>query len=493
MTAVTYGGWATSHRERCVGNMATKQASTDVRAEWVPRRLQTRQERSAAGRALRDVVPLAAHSDVGGDGSRDPVVCLRAQDADRVAELVPIRWGRMSVNPFTFYRGAAVLMANDLALVAHSGLTVQLCGDAHVSNFGVSAAPDRRLVFDLNDFDETAPGPFEWDVKRLAASAVVAGRNAGFSKDQCATAATAAVRSYRTTLAAIAALDPLDLWYSRVEVDQLGDLRPGGGRKGSAKQLDSVKAAAGRKNRLGALAKLTEDVDGRRRIRNRPPLIRRFETAELEAEMDRVRAFFVRYLASLTHDRRHLLGNYTVTDLAVKVVGVGSVGTRCLVAMLESGDGEPIFLQLKEAGQSVLEQFVAGLAPGHHGRRVVEGQQILQSSPDVFLGWSHYETATGTTNDYYVRQLWDGKASAAVEEMSPKVLARYATLCGALLARAHARSGDPNAISGYLGDDDTFDRAVTAFAADYARRNKNDHAAVLAAIASGDLPIVADI
>jgi uncharacterized protein (DUF2252 family) len=301
------------------------------------------------------------------------------------------------------------------------------------------------------------------------------------------------VHSYRTTLAGAAALDPLDVWYSRVEVDQLGQEGRGGGVKGAAKQLNSVKAAAGRKNRPGALAKLTEDVDGRRRIRNRPPLIRRFEPSELEAELDRVRAFFAGYLESLPHDRRHLLGRYTVTDLAVKVVGVGSVGTRCLVAMLESGDGEPIFLQLKEAGPSALEQIAVQRAPGHHGRRVVEGQQILQSSPDAFLGWSHFETSSGETKDFYVRQLWDGKGSAAVEDMAPKVLVRYATLCGALLARAHARSGDASAISGYLGDDDTFDRAVTTFAVEYARRNSDDHASVLAAIASGDLPVIADI
>ena len=457
-----------------------------------PRRLPTRRERSEAGRAARDVVPLEAHSDAGGDGSRDPLDCLRAQDADRVAELVPIRWGRMSVTPFTFYRGAAALMANDLALAAHTDLNVQLCGDAHVSNFGVFAAPDRRLVFDLNDFDETAPGPFEWDVKRLAASAVVAGRNAGFDKKESATAAAAAVRSYRTTLASIAALDPLDVWYSRVEVDQLGQPGSDGGQKSTVKQLSSVKAAAGRKNRLGALAKLTEEVDGRRRIRNRPPLIRRLEPSDLGVEMDRVREFFARYLESLAHDRRHLLASYTVTDLALKVVGVGSVGTRCLVALLESGDGEAIFLQLKEAGPSALEQIAVERAPGHHGRRVVEGQQLLQASPDVFLGWSHYETPYGI-KDFYVRQLWDGKASVVVEDMAPKMLTRYATLCGALLARAHARSGDAAAISGYLGDDDTFDRAVTTFAVDYARRNKNDHATVLAAIASGDLPVIADI
>jgi uncharacterized protein (DUF2252 family) len=253
-----------------------------------------------------------------------------------------------------------------------------------------------------------------------------------------------------------------------------------------------VKAAAGRKNRLGALAKLTEVVDGQRRIRDRPPLIRRFPANRLESELHRVQAFFERYLESLTADRRHLLDRYRAADLGLKVVGVGSVGTRCLIALLESGDDEPLFLQLKQAGPSVLEQFTGDRVPGQHGQRVVEGQQLVQSAVDVFLGWSHYEGESDTT-DYYVRQLWDGKASATVEEMGPKALTRYARLCGAVLARAHARSGDATAITGYLGDDDTFDRAITTYAVDYARRNEQDHAAILNAIATGELPVIGDI
>ena len=322
----------------------------------VRERLGTREERSEAGRAVREVVPLEAMADAGG-ADRDPLATLRAQDAGRVAELVPIRWGRMSVSPFTFYRGAAAVMASDLADTQHTGLTVQLCGDAHLSNFGVFAAPDRRLVFDLNDFDETAPGPFEWDVKRLAASVAVAGRSLGFGDKQCARAAAASAEGYRTALAAAAALDPLDVWYYRVELDLIGQLAGPTARKGSTKQIAAVKTAAGRKNRLGALAKLTEVVDGRRRIRDRPPLIRRFPADVLESELHHVRAFFERYLESLTADRRRLLLRYRVTDLGLKVVGVGSVGTRCLVALLESGDAEPLFLQLKQAGPSVLEQF----------------------------------------------------------------------------------------------------------------------------------------
>ena len=350
----------------------------------------------------------------------------------------------------------------------------------------------RRLVFDLNDFDETTPGPFEWDVKRLAASVAVAGRSIGFGGKQCARAAAASAEGYRTTLGAGAKLDPLDVWYFRVELDLIGRLAGDAGRKGPTKQIAAAKAAAGRKNRLGALAKLTEVVDGQRRIRHRPPLVRRLAGDELESELHRVRAFFEGYLDSVTADRRHLLLRYRVADLGVKVVGVGSVGTRCLIALLESGDEEPLFLQLKQAGPSVLEEFTGDRVAGQHGRRVVEGQQLVQSAVDMFLGWSHYEGESDTT-DYYVRQLWDGKASAAVEELGPKRLARYARLCGAVLARAHARSGDATAISGYLGDDDTFDRAITSYARDYARRNEQDHAAFLDAIAAGELSVIRDI
>ncbi len=444
----------------------------------------------AQGRAVRDTVPLDALSDIGGGAHRDPVGTLRAQDAGRVPELVPIRWGRMSVSPFTFYRGAAALMASDLAVTKHTELTVQLCGDAHLSNFGVFASPDRRLVFDLNDFDETTPGSFEWDVQRLAASVVVAARSIGLGNKQRAATATATAESYRTTLATDAALDPLDAWYLRVELDQLGELAASGpGRGGSSKQVAAAKATAGRKNRLGALAKLTEVVDGRRRIRDRLPLVQRFPVEVLESELHRLEAFFAYYLDSLSADRRRLLSRYQVTDLAIKVVGVGSVGTRCLIALLETGDDDALFLQIKQAGPSVLEAYGGERVRGQHGRRVVEGQQLIQSAADTFLGWSHYEGESDTT-DYYVRQLWDGKASATVDDMGAKSLTRYARLCGAVLARAHARSGDATAISGYLGDDDTFDRAITDYAVAYARRNELDHAAILEAIAAGEIPVI---
>jgi uncharacterized protein (DUF2252 family) len=457
-----------------------------------PPRLATRDERSEAGRALREVIPRELHVDIGGSAGRDPLAILRAQDAGRVPGLVPIRWGRMSTSPLAFYRGAAALMASDLSVTARTDLTVQLCGDAHLLNFGVFAAPDRRLVFDLNDFDETAPGPFEWDIKRLSASIVVAGRNLGFSDKQCGRAAAAAVQRYRTALDTASRFDPLDVWYYRIELDRLDELGPRAGLKGSAKRVVAVEVAAAHKNRLGALAKLTEVVDGHRRIRDRPPLIRRFETDELESEAPRVLAFFDRYTDSLPTDRRHLIRRYRLTDLSLKVVGVGSVGTRCLMALFESGDNEPLFLQIKEAGPSVLERFLGHRVAGQHGRRVVEGQQLVQSAVDVFLGWSHYDGAVGSA-DYYVRQLWDGKASASIDDMSPKVLTSYAELCGGVLARAHARSGDAAAISGYIGSDDTFDRAITSFAVAYARRNEKDHAAIVAAIAAGELVAMRDI
>ena len=300
------------------------------------------------------------------------------------------------------------------------------------------------------------------------------------------------MQRYRTALATSSTFDPLDIWYLRIELDKLDELGLHAERKGSAKQIAAVEATAAHRNRLGALAKLTEVVDGHRRIRDRPPLIRRLTPDDFESEAQRVMAFFDRYMTSLPLDRRHLLRRYRLTDLSLKVVGIGSVGTRCLMALFESGDNEPLFLQIKEAGPSVLERFVGHRVAGQHGRRVVEGQQLVQSAVEVFLGWSHYDGPVGAA-DYYVRQLWDGKASASIDVMSPKVLTSYAELCGGVLARAHARSGDAAAISGYIGSDDAFDRAITSFAVAYARRNENDHAAIVAAIASGELIVKRDI
>jgi len=453
--------------------------------------LPTRAERAEAGRAQRNAVPLEALAEIGPDAGRRPLARLRAQDAGRLPELVPIRWGRMSATPFAFFRGAAAAMASDLAPTPRTDLIVQLCGDAHLSNFGVFAAPDRRLVFDLNDFDETLPGPFEWDVKRLAASVVVAGRQIGGSEKQSARSASESVRRYRASLADAAALDPLDAWYLRVEVDELA-VGHRAGAKQSVKEVAAVQAQAEHKNQLGALAKLTEVVDGRRRIRDRPPLIRRFAPDEFESEVPRVLAFFDQYTESLPKERRHLLHRYRLADLSLKVVGVGSVGTRCLMALFESGDDEPLFLQIKEARPSVLEPYVGHRHVGQQGRRVVEGQQLVQSSVDMFLGWGHYDGAVGSA-DYYVRQLWDGKASVPIDSMDASVLTRYAGLCGEVLARAHARSGDAVAISAYVGDGDAFDQSITSFAVAYERRNRQDYAAALAAVAAGDIVATRDI
>lgn len=448
----------------------------------------TREERAAAGRAERERVPLDAHAEVPDGTDRDAVALLRAQDEGRLASLVPIRWGRMSAQPFAFFRGAAAVMAHDLAQGPRTSLDTQLCGDAHLSNFGVFAAPDRRLVFDLNDFDETHPGPFEWDVKRLAASVVAAARNNQIDDKAATKVARAAVADYRSAIARLSALDPLDGWYHRVELDSLFDVAAND--KTTAK-LAAVSAKAARKDRLGALSKLTHVVDGQRRIKERPPLVVRLSATDREAELARVSRFFDDYFDSLPIGTRRLLGRYTLRDLSTKVVGVGSVGTRCLLALFDTGDGDGLFLQVKEAGPSVVAPYVAASAVGSDGRRVVEGQRLLQSAPDTFLGWSRFADASGE-RDYYVRQLWDGKASAVVEEMGVGMLTRYARLCGAVLARAHARSGDAASIAGYLGDDDTFDRAVARFATRYADLNATDHAVATQRIADGTIPAAAD-
>lgn len=460
----------------------------DPSASWaLTRRPALRSVRAEAGRSRRDAVPLESHAELGTRPDRDALAVLRAQDATRVAALVPIRYGRMVASPFTYLRGAAAVMAADLALAPQTELTVQLCGDAHLANVGAFAAPDRRLVVDVNDFDETLQGPFEWDVKRLAASVVAAAADNGCSPEQSREAALAAVRSYRGTMHAAAALDPVDLWYFRLEYDELVALvrDKGGSLKGDKKRQRQAKATAARKDRLGALAKLTAIVDGRRVIVARPPRVIRLPEEQLHSEMARVVRFFEEYAASLPLDRRRLLQRFSLSDLAVKVVGVGSVGTRCLIALMESGDGEPLFLQLKEAGASVLEAHLAPSPFTHAGQRVVEGQRLVQSASDPFLGWARYQPETGPTVDFYLRQLWDGKLSATIEGMSLEQLSRYGRVCGAVLARAHARSGDAAMIAGYLGDSDAFEQAAASFASTYADRTAADHRQLVEAIESG--------
>jgi len=448
--------------------------------------------RAAAGRGRRESVPLDEHAElVVPDDRPSALALLQAQDANRLQALVPIRYGRMLATPFTFLRGSAAVMAADLAAAPRTNVNVQLCGDAHLSNFGMFSSPERRLVFDINDFDETLPGPFEWDVKRLAASVVVAGRNNGFDKKTNRKAARAAASAYRRAIGTAAAMNPLDLFYYRLDYeDRTKTLATA---KSDRRRVAKTRKKSARKNSLGALGKLTDIVDGRRVIVSNPPLIVAMSDEQRREEMTQIEGFFDDYRATLNADRRQLMDRYSLTDLAFKVVGVGSVGTRCLIALFESGDGEPLFLQIKEAAPSVLEAHLAPSGFDQEGHRVVDGQREIQATPDALLGWARYERGDESTTDFYVRQLWDGKASADVETMTAKVLRRYAKACGAALGRAHARSGDASMISGYVGDEDTFDRAVARFAEAYADRTEQDYAELIGAVDDGRVPIVRDL
>ena len=402
----------------------------------------------------------------------DPIEILRRQESDRIPELLPIRHARMSASPLAFLRGAAAVMAQDLASAPTTGLRVQACGDAHLLNFGVFASPERRLVFDVNDFDETLPAPFEWDVKRLGASVVVAARGRSFSAEQCAAAAQAAAHMYRTEMTRFAGMTHLDVWYTSVEVPDLLALM----RKAEARKLEkNVVRKAQQATSMGALKKLTRSVDGERRITDAPPLVEHIPMRQDPTLVLR------RYLRSLPADRRVLFSKYRAVDWARKVVGVGSVGTDDGVVLLVGDtDSDPLFLQIKEAAASVLEPFAGDSAYTNHGRRVVEGQRLMQAASDIFLGW----TAIGE-RDYYVRQLRDMKGSIPVDKLAPSELVDYARVCGAVLARAHARSGDPVAIAAYLGRGDAFDRAISRFAASYADQTESDHKRLLEAAESG--------
>jgi uncharacterized protein (DUF2252 family) len=446
-------------------------------------------ERIEAGRARRDAVPLESHAVVEtGPDRPDPVELLVAQDEHRVEALVPIRHGRMRVTPFTFYRGGAAIMASDLSRVASTDLRVQLCGDAHLSNFGVFNGADRRLVFDLNDFDETSPGPFEWDLKRLAASVTIAGRNNDLTDKQIRAATRASILGYREVLATTLPRSPLDVHYHRIEVDSLlaenEKLR-----KRSGKEIEK----ATRKDSVLALRKLTEIVDGQRRIIAQPPLIVPLSHRIDEIGLPRLVDFFNGYRASLPPHRSAVLDRYRFVDIAHKVVGVGSVGTRCLIVLLESDQGAPLFLQFKEATQSVLEPYAGPSGYERAGERVVRGQRLMQSTGDILLGWSHIDDVAGRTMDFYFRQLWDGKGSAEVDQMGPKRLRNYAWHCGGTLALAHARTGDGAAISGYLGDDRTADDVFADFAERYADLNDADYAAHEQAIASGRVEVATEL
>ncbi len=483
------------------GNMALLESTSMPPSTARP--ILTADERVALGLAARKRSPREGNGAWAPASDRpDPVELLQSQAASRLPDLVPIRYGRMLVSPFTFFRGAALLMASDLSTLPHSGLRVQACGDAHLSNFGVFASAERSLVFDLNDFDETLPGPWEWDLKRLTTSLAIAGRYRGFSDKERSKVVREATNAYRTEMATLAGMRDLDVWYARLEIDkvlaELGQelgLTKAGGKKekdlSRAKvQAEKALAKARTQDSMRALSKLTETVDGVTRFVSDPPILVPAEelgTPEQVADMDnRFEKLLRSYGATLQSDRRHLLHQFRFAGLARKVVGVGSVGTRAWVILLIGTDGQdPLLLQAKEAQASVLEPYVGASEFDNHAERVVAGQHLMQASSDIFLGWDRVEGIDGVTRDFYVRQLKDWKGSADTERMLPTGMTIYGRLCGWTLARAHARSGDRRAISAYLGSSDKFDYAMANFAEAYADQNQRDYDAMVAAVADG--------
>ena len=462
----------------------------------------TPKERAQLGKEARARVPRSSLGAFKAPSSRpDPVGLLERQAQTRVPELVPIRYGRMLVSPFTFYRGAALIMASDLATTPRSGLNVQVCGDAHLSNFGLFASPERATMFDVNDFDETLPGPWEWDLKRLAASVVIAGQDQEFSKKDCAAAAREVGATYRKEMHRLAESSNLEVWYSRVDIQEIiAGLTARSERQANkekakrdeqmATKASSIVAKSRTKDSLQAQAKLTEVVDGRRRIISDPPLI--VPLAELAGEQQPDAVFeslhqLVRsYRRTLQTDRRHLLEGYELVDVARKVVGVGSVGTRAWILLFEGRDSDdPLFLQAKEAEASVLEQFVGKSHYANHGERVVAGQHLMQAASDIFLGWQRVEGLDGISRDFYLRQLRDWKGSFEIDGSLPKGLAIYSGVCAQALARAHARSGDRIAIASYLGNNSAFDDALVEFAEIYADQNERDYSELQKAVSEG--------
>jgi uncharacterized protein (DUF2252 family) len=448
-------------------------------------------ERTALGRAARAQTPRESQATWTAPAARpDPIGLLEEQARTRVADLVPIRYGRMLASPFAFYRGAAVIMASDLSTTPQSGLQAQLCGDAHLANFGGFASPERELIFSINDFDETLPGPWEWDVKRLAASFEIAGRERGFTTKERRLCVLAVAAEYRRAMREFATMSNLAIWYATLNM--AGVLQRWGGetRAQELARLNLRVAAAHTKDNVRALERLTRRVDGQLQIVSSPPLVVRLEEllpAEEHHQLeDIVRGFIRAYRQSLLIDRRRLVEEYRYVDIARKVVGVGSVGTRTWIILLVGRDEtDPLFLQVKEAQASALEPYVGRSQYAKHGERVVNGQRLIQASPDILLGWDHIQLGDDLPQDYYVRQLWDWKVSAVIETMTPRMMVFYAKMCAWSLARAHARSGDPIAIAAYVGKNDVFDLAVADFAVAYAQQNERDYAALVAAVQSG--------
>jgi len=452
----------------------------------------TVQERIARGKAARSEVPRSRHAEYEAPADRaDPIDLLEVQARTRVPELVPIRYGRMLVSPFTFYRGAAKIMAHDLAGTPRSGLTVQCCGDAHLSNFGVFASPERRLVFDINDFDETLPGPWEWDVKRLAVSMLIAARDNGYGVKDQDQIVLDTVSQYRDAMRTFAGMETLAVWYAHMEIESvLARFAPQIKRR-MVKRTEAAMAKAHTRDNMSAFSKLTERIDGRIQIVDQSPLIvplaALLPADERDEQFARLEGLLLEYRRSLDHDRRNLLDQFRLVDFARKVVGVGSVGTRAWIALLFGRDhADPLFLQLKEAEASVLEEHTGHSEFANHGQRVVTGQRLMQASSDIFLGWLRVPAGfDGVARDFYGRQLKDWKGSAEIEEMVPAGMATYGRVCGWTLARAHARSGDRIAIAAYLGGGNTFDRAILAFAKAYADQNERDYQALVEAVRTG--------
>jgi uncharacterized protein (DUF2252 family) len=444
------------------------------------------------GRAARRTAPRSSHAEwAPAAGRPDPVDTLEAQGATRVQELLPIRYGRMLDSPFAFYRGAAAIMAADLAPTPASGIRTQLCGDAHLSNFGGFAAPDRSLVFDLNDFDETLPGPWEWDLKRLVASLAIAGRDNGYTPKQTRKILVAATQRYQEAMQRFAGMGNLAVWYSHLDVQDVRDQLDSMLDKAAGSRFDANLAKARSRDHLRSLRKLTTVSEGRRRFVADPPLLVPLgdllaDGAE-DAAASQVRELILGYAATLPSGTAQLVRSYTFVDMARKVVGVGSVGTRCWVVLLRGRDeDDPLFLQVKEAQPSVLARHLDAPAGDgastHEGARVVRGQRLMQSVGDIFLGYHRAVGLDGLTRDFYVRQLHDWKGSADIARMEPRAMRMYGQVCAWTLARAHARSGDRIAIAAYLGEGDSFAEALRDFAEAYADLTERDHDAFVRAV-----------
>ncbi len=480
------------------GSRSGARASARIRAPGEAAEQLSRADRVARGKDARAIAPLESHAEFAADGSRDPVGLLLGQAKSRVPELVPVRHGRMLVSAFTFYRGAALPMAADLATTPASGLRVQLCGDAHLANFGAFASPSRRLVFDVNDFDETLPGPFEWDVKRLAASLAVAGRDDGFPVKARRKIVLAAAEGYRTAMRGFADQPFLDVWYAHLDIEQaIGDFRAQMKAK-RFKKTQALLAKAHTADSTKAQRKLTTIADGKRRIISQPPMIMPIEevfaSVQADAIYQEIRTVLGKYRRTLQSDRRHLLEQFSLVQVARKVVGVGSVGTRAWILLMDAGDGTvPLFLQAKEAQPSVLAEYCGRSQYSNQGERVVAGQHLMQAESDIFLGWTRATGPDEVDRDFYVRQLKDWEFSFPIELMIPSGMATYAGICGWTLARAHARSGDRVALAAYLGGSDRFDQAIADFAETYADQNERDYAALQAAVKDGKAEAATEI